>query len=55
MTPVFVAEQMAAAIPGAALFIVPNGTHYTIAEYPEIVNLRLERFFRDHLPGVKLD
>jgi pimeloyl-ACP methyl ester carboxylesterase len=54
MTPVWLARRMAAAIPGAELFIVPNGTHYTVAEYPDIVNLRLERFFRDHLPDVGL-
>ncbi len=54
MTPVALAQRMADAIPGAELFVVPNGTHYTVAEYPEIINLRLEKFFRDHLPGMDL-
>ena len=28
--------------------VVPGGTHYVAIEYPEVVNLRLERFFRQH-------
>jgi pimeloyl-ACP methyl ester carboxylesterase len=55
MTPLETARLMAETIDGAELFIIPDGTHYTLAEYPEIVNLRLERFFRDHLPKAKLD
>jgi pimeloyl-ACP methyl ester carboxylesterase len=52
MTPVSTAEKMARDISGAQLFLVPNGTHYTIAEYPEIVNLRLEKFFGELDPKV---
>ena len=52
MTPVHTAEEMHRAIAGSELFVVPNGTHYTIAEYPEIVNLRLERFLRTLDPGL---
>jgi len=54
MTPVSTARLIADTIEKAELFIVPNGTHYTIAEYPEILNLRLERFFRDHVPAAKI-
>jgi len=46
MTPVETARQLQAGIPGAELFVVPNGTHYTLTEYPEILNLRIERFLR---------
>lgn len=46
MTPLSTAQIMHEGIAGSELFIVPNGTHYTIAEYPEIVNLRLEKFLR---------
>jgi len=55
MTPLATARLITDFVPGAELFIVPNGTHYTIVEYPEIVNLRLERFFRDHVPATCLD
>jgi pimeloyl-ACP methyl ester carboxylesterase len=46
MTPLATARELRWLIPGAELFIVPNGTHYTTLEYPEIVNLKLEDFFR---------
>ena len=52
MTPVHTAEEMHEAIAGSELFIVPGGTHYTIAEYPEVVNLRLERFLRERDPAL---
>ncbi|NLH50129.1 MAG: alpha/beta hydrolase [Myxococcales bacterium] len=55
MTPLATAQLMTDRIKDAELFVVPNGTHYTVVEYPEIINLRLERFFRDHLPKFKLD
>jgi len=50
MTPVAVAKEMAESIPGAELFVVPNGTHYTILEYPDILNLKLEQFLRKVFP-----
>jgi len=55
MTPLKTAHLIVDTIPNAELFIVPNGTHYTIVEYPEIINLRLERFFRDHVPEANVD
>jgi hypothetical protein len=27
--------------------IIPGATHYAALEYPEMVNLRLEKFFRE--------
>ena len=41
------AERMARRIPGAELMVVPGGTHYVAVEYPELVNLRIEKFFRE--------
>jgi pimeloyl-ACP methyl ester carboxylesterase len=55
MTPVKTSETMHSLIKGSQLFMVPNGTHYTVAEYPEIVNLRLERFLRDLDPSLFSD
>lgn len=48
ITPVKVAEKMAALCPHAELFIVPGGTHYSILEFPEIINLRMEKFLGEH-------
>jgi hypothetical protein len=30
------------------MLVVREGTHYTAVEYPELVGLRIERFFREH-------
>jgi len=46
-TPRPVAERMVRAIPGAELMTVPGGTHFVLAELPELVNLRIEKFFRE--------
>jgi pimeloyl-ACP methyl ester carboxylesterase len=46
-TPKKVAEKMARRIPGAELCVIPGGTHYVPVEYPELVNLRIEKFFRE--------
>ncbi len=48
MTPRALAQQMARTIPSAEILVVRGGTHYTAVEFPELVNLRIERFFRDH-------
>lgn len=48
MTPPALAQQMARKIPGAELLIVRGGTHYTVVEQPELVSLRVERFFREN-------
>ncbi len=46
-TPRVQAERMARRIPGAEIMVVPGGTHYVAVEYPELVNLRIEKFFRE--------
>lgn len=46
-TPKAAARRIVASIPGAELLIVPGGTHYVAVEYPELVNLRIEKFFRE--------
>lgn len=47
-TPRALAQQMARRIPSAEILVVRGGTHYTAVEYPELVSLRMERFFREH-------
>jgi pimeloyl-ACP methyl ester carboxylesterase len=46
-TPRSAAERMAQAIRGAELLVVPGGTHYVAVEFPELVSLRVEKFFRE--------
>lgn len=48
MTPRELAQQMARRIPEAEIMVVPGGTHYVPVEYPELVSLRIERFWRRH-------
>lgn len=48
-TPRRAAERMVRRIPGAELMVVPGGTHYVAVEYPELVNLRIEKFFRERV------
>jgi len=47
-TPPTLAQAMTRRIPGASILVVRDGTHYTAVEFPELVNLRIERFFREH-------
>ena len=44
MTPRDLSQQMVRKIPHAEILIVRGGTHYTAIEFPELVNLRIERF-----------
>ena len=44
-TPRSAAERMVREISGAELMVVPGGTHYVAVEQPELVNLRIEKFF----------
>lgn len=46
MTPRSAAEALVRAVKGAELLVVPGGTHYLAVEYPEVVNLRVERFLK---------
>lgn len=55
MTPMNVSRYISKQIPGSDFFVIPNGTHYTTLEYPEIVNLKLENFFRYRVFGKDWD
>jgi len=48
ITPVKVAEKMARDIPEAELFVLPHGTHYSILEFSEMINMRVNRFLSEH-------
>jgi pimeloyl-ACP methyl ester carboxylesterase len=47
-TPPLLAERMAETIPRGELLIVPGGTHYAAAEFPEVINRRIDRFLGRH-------
>lgn len=47
ITPRAVAEPAARRIPGAEIFVVRGATHFTALEFPELVNLRIEKFLRE--------
>jgi pimeloyl-ACP methyl ester carboxylesterase len=53
MTPANFAAEMAARIRNAELLTVRGATHYTAVEYPELVNLRIEKFLREHPHGAQ--
>jgi pimeloyl-ACP methyl ester carboxylesterase len=44
-TPYWLSEEMHLRIPGSELLTVPGGTHVAPIEQPELIALRLERFF----------
>ncbi len=46
-TPRSAAERMARRTRGSEIMIIPGATHYAALEYPEMLNLRLEKFFRE--------
>jgi pimeloyl-ACP methyl ester carboxylesterase len=46
-TPRSAAERMARRTRGSEIMIIPGATHYAALEYPEMVNLRLEKFLRE--------
>lgn len=50
MTPPNVTERMRREIKNCEIFSVPYGSHYSIIEFPEVVNYRLESFLRQFLP-----
>ena len=45
-TPMRRSEEMAAAIPGAELLVVPGGSHAALVEQPELIQLALGKFLR---------
>lgn len=50
MTPPSVRDVFHDHVPHAETYVVPNGTHYTLLEYPDDVLGRVERFFDRHFP-----
>ncbi|MGB5812209.1 MAG: alpha/beta hydrolase [Polyangiales bacterium] len=46
-TPRAAAERMVRRIRGSELMVIPGATHYATFEQPEMINLRLEKFFRE--------
>jgi pimeloyl-ACP methyl ester carboxylesterase len=48
MTPPALAKEMARKIPSAEILVVRGGTHYAAVEYPELVSLRIDRFYREN-------
>lgn len=46
-TPRSAAERMARRTRGSEIMMIPGATHYAALEYPEMVNLRLEKFLRE--------
>lgn len=47
-TPRALAQQMARRIPNGEILVVRGATHYAAIEYPELVNLRIEKFLHEH-------
>lgn len=47
-TPRDLAQQMARRIPNGEILVIRGATHYAAIEYPELVNLRIEKFLREH-------
>lgn len=43
-TPRSAAQRMVQGVAGAELYVIPGATHYAAVEFPELVNLRLEKF-----------
>ncbi len=50
LTPVWLSRQMHNRIPDSELTIIPGGSHAALAEHPEFLNLRLDKFFADRQP-----
>jgi pimeloyl-ACP methyl ester carboxylesterase len=44
-TPYWLSEEMHDRIPGSEILTVPGGTHVATIEHPELITLRLEKFF----------
>lgn len=48
-TPYHLTEQMVGAIPEAELLRIKRGSHAALIEQPDLINLRLEKFFRERI------
>ncbi|MDP8223486.1 MAG: alpha/beta hydrolase [Candidatus Lernaella stagnicola] len=49
-TPFYLTEKMVATIPDAELLRIKKGSHAAVVEQPELINLRLEKLFRERIP-----
>jgi len=47
LAPPALAQNMARLLPRSEISMVPGGRHHLCLEYPDLVNLRLERFFEE--------
>jgi pimeloyl-ACP methyl ester carboxylesterase len=52
LLPPRVARDLVERLPAAELFVVPQGTHYAPAEFPELVNQRIDRFLAENADSV---
>jgi len=50
-TPVWLSKEMQSLIPGSEFQFLPLGTHTAPIEHQDLIELRLDRFLRDHFPG----
>lgn len=48
-TPMWLSEKMKETIPGAQMLVLPTGTHTGPIEFPELINLRVEKWLREKL------
>lgn len=48
ITPDHAAERMAQKIPNAELFVINDGSHYSMLEFPDLINKRLGQFLSEH-------
>ena len=48
LLPPRVARDLASRLPRAEVYVVERGTHYAPAEFPELVNARIDRFLAAH-------
>ena len=48
MCPARLVKRIHQKVKGSELFVVPHGSHATLIEQPELVNLRIEAFLRKH-------
>jgi pimeloyl-ACP methyl ester carboxylesterase len=48
LTPPEIAQKLAHRIPAVEILDVPGGAHFAPVEYPELISLRIERFYREH-------
>jgi pimeloyl-ACP methyl ester carboxylesterase len=49
LTPLACAQEMARLIPGAELFVIPDGTHAALVEQPLLLALRVRQFLEERV------